>query len=130
MFVKISSYKLQEICKNIHSTSIISYLLSRLACYIYRIIPPILREVSFCVLMLTGYFGQDNDIYSGREALKVHFLGGRSNHVTSLSYGMNQGSIRFHSINLFIFSFPYFRTLGTMFNISVRGVKMGKLMIP
>ena len=42
---------------------------------------------------LTGYFGQEDDVYSGREALKVHFLGGRSNHVTSLSYRTNQGSI-------------------------------------
>ena len=104
-------------------------MLSRLA-YIYRIIPLILREVSCCRLMLTGYFGQEDDVYSGREALKVHFLGRGSNHVTSLAYGTNQGSIRFHSFNLFIFSFPYFRTLGTMFNLSVRGVKMGRLMIP
>ena len=71
---------------NIHSTSIISYLLSRLACYIYRIIPPILREVSCCLLMLTGYFGQEDDVYSGREALKVHFFEGGSNHVTSQAY--------------------------------------------
>ena len=34
---------------------------------------------------LTGYFGQEDDVYSGREALKVHFLGGGSNHVTSLA---------------------------------------------
>ena len=47
--------------------------------------PPILREVSSCLLMLTGYFGQEDDVYTGREALIVHFLGGGSNHVTSLA---------------------------------------------
>ena len=31
---------------------------------------------------------------------------------------------------LFIFSVTYFRTLGTMFNLSVRGVNKGRLMIP
>ena len=82
--------------------------------------PPILREVSCSLFILTGYFGQEDDAYTGREALIVHFLGGGSNHVTSLAYGTNQGSIRFHSFNLFIFSIPYFRTLGTMFNLSVR----------
>ena len=55
--------------------------------------PPILREVSCSLFILTGYFGQQDDAYTGREALKVHFLGGRSNRVTSLSYGTNQGSI-------------------------------------
>ena len=92
--------------------------------------PPILREVSCSVSNLTGYLRQEDDAYTEREALIVHFLGRGSNHVTSLAYETNQGCTRFHSFNLFIFSFPYFRTLGTMFNLSVRGVKMGRLMIP
>ena len=84
--------------------------------------PPILREVSCSASNLTGYLRQEDDAYTGREALIVHLLGGRSNHVTSLAKRTNQGSIQFHSFNFFIFSAPYFRTLGTMFNLSVRGV--------
>ena len=47
--------------------------------------PPILREVSCSVSILTGYLRQEDDTYTGREALIVHFLGGGSNHVTSLA---------------------------------------------
>ena len=47
--------------------------------------PPILREVSCSLFILTGFFGQEDDAYTGREALIVHFLRGGSNHVTSLA---------------------------------------------
>ena len=47
--------------------------------------PPILREVSCSLFILTGYLGQEDDAYTGREALIVYFLGGGSNHVTSLA---------------------------------------------
>ena len=48
-------------------------------------IPQILREGFLVVFfMLTGYLGQEDDAYTGREALIVHFLGGSSNRVTSL----------------------------------------------
>ena len=98
--------------------------------YVYENTADFTRGFSCSTSNITGYLRQEDDEYAGWEALIVHFLGGGSNHVTLLSYGTNQESIRFHSYNLFIFSFPYFRTLGTMFNLSVRGVKMGRLMIP
>ena len=47
--------------------------------------PPTLREVSCSVSILTGYLGQEDDAYTGREALIVRFLGGGSNRVTSLA---------------------------------------------
>ena len=47
--------------------------------------PPILRVVWFSVFFLTGYFGQGDDLYTGREALIVHLFGGGSNHVTYLA---------------------------------------------
>ena len=34
---------------------------------------------------LTCYIGQEDDLYFWREAFKVHFLGGRSNLVDTLS---------------------------------------------
>ena len=46
---------------------------------------PILRVVWFSVFFLTGYFGQGDDLYTGREALIVHLFGGGSNHVTYLA---------------------------------------------
>ena len=47
--------------------------------------PPILREVSCSASILTGYLRQEDDSYTGREALIVHLLGGGSNRVTSLA---------------------------------------------
>ena len=47
--------------------------------------PPILREVSCSLFILTGYFGQEDDAYTGREALIVHLLGGGSNRVAFLA---------------------------------------------
>ena len=47
--------------------------------------PPILREVSCSASILTGYLRQEDDAYTGREALIVHLLGGGSNRVTSLA---------------------------------------------
>jgi hypothetical protein len=42
--------------------------------------PPILCEVVLSIFSgFTGYIGQEDDLYSGKEALIVHFLGGRSN---------------------------------------------------
>ena len=47
--------------------------------------PPILHEVSFSISILTGYLRQEDDAYTGKEALIVHLLGGGSNRVTSLA---------------------------------------------
>ena len=47
--------------------------------------PPILHEVLCCAFVLTGYLGQEDDLYTGREAFIVHLLGGGSNHVTYLA---------------------------------------------
>jgi hypothetical protein len=57
--------------------------------------PPILREVVLSILSgLTGYVLQEDDLYFGREALIVHFLGGRYNLATPYNpYRANQGSI-------------------------------------
>ena len=46
---------------------------------------PNLREVLCSAFVLTGYLGQEDDLYTGREALIVHLLGGGSNHVTYLA---------------------------------------------
>ena len=45
--------------------------------------PPILHVVLCSAFFLTGYLGQGDDLYTGREALIVHLFGGGSNHVTS-----------------------------------------------
>ena len=47
--------------------------------------PPILHVVLCSAFILTGYLGQEDDLYTGREALIVHLLGGGSNHVTYLA---------------------------------------------
>ena len=47
--------------------------------------PPILHVVLCSAFFLTGYLGQGDDLYTGREALIVHLLGGGSNHVTYLA---------------------------------------------
>ena len=67
---------------------------------------------------------------AGWEALIVHLLGGGSNLVTSLAKRNESGEYLISFSKLFIFSVTYFRTLGTMFNLSVRGVNKGRLMIP
>ena len=51
----------------------------------YMKIPPILREVLCSASILTGYLGQEDDVYTGREALIVHLLGGGSNRVAFLA---------------------------------------------
>ena len=48
-------------------------------------IPPILLEVLCSAFVLTGYLGQEDDLYTGREALIFHLLGGGSNRVTYLA---------------------------------------------
>jgi hypothetical protein len=56
--------------------------------------PPILREVVLSTFSgFTGYIGQEDDLYSGREALIVRFLGRRFNLATFNPYRANQGSI-------------------------------------
>ena len=47
--------------------------------------PPILCEFSCSVSNITGYLRQEDDAYTGREALIFHLLGGGSNRVTSLA---------------------------------------------
>jgi hypothetical protein len=56
--------------------------------------PPILREVVLSILSgFTGYVRQGDDLYSGREALIVRFLGRRFNLANYNPYRANQGSI-------------------------------------
>ena len=45
----------------------------------------VMRGLPLSFFRLTGYFGQEDYLYFGREALSVHFLGRRSNYVTTLS---------------------------------------------
>ena len=51
----------------------------------YMEILPILREVLCSASILTGYLGQEDDRYTGREALIVYLLGGGSNRVAFLA---------------------------------------------
>ena len=51
----------------------------------YMRIPSILREVLCSASILTGYLGQEDDVYNGREALIVHLLGGGSNRAALLA---------------------------------------------
>jgi hypothetical protein len=44
---------------------------------------------------LTGYIGQEDDLYFWRKAFNVHFLGGGSNHVITLSTPNESGGICF-----------------------------------
>ena len=92
--------------------------------------PPILREVSCSVSNLTGYLRQEDDAYTGREALIVHLLGGRSNRVTSLAKRTNQGSIQFHSFNLFYLFSSLFSNIEDNVQLKCKGVDKGRLMIP
>jgi hypothetical protein len=46
---------------------------------------------------LTGYIGQEYDLYFWREAFNVHFLGGGFNHVINLSTPNESGEYLFHS---------------------------------
>ena len=71
--------------------------------------PPILREVVLSILSgFTGYVWQEDDLYSGREALIVHFLGGRFNLATLLSIPSESGeylisfSLLFHFYILYL----------------------------
>ena len=47
--------------------------------------PPILHVVWCSGFFLTGYLGQRDDLYTGREALIVHLFGGGSNCVAFLA---------------------------------------------
>ena len=53
---------------------------------------------------LTGYIGQEDDLYFWMEAFNVHFLGGRSNHVITLSTSNESGEYLFHSFTLITFT--------------------------
>jgi hypothetical protein len=52
---------------------------------------------------LTGYIGQEDDLYFGREAFNVHFLGGGFNHVTGLSTSNESGEYLFSFFYLIYF---------------------------
>ena len=52
---------------------------------------------------LTGYIGQEDDLYFWREAFNVHFLGGGFNHVIHLSTPNESGEYLFHSFYLHYF---------------------------
>jgi hypothetical protein len=53
---------------------------------------------------LTGYIGQEDDLYFGRETFKVHFLGGGFNHVNNLSTSNESGEYLFHSFTFITFT--------------------------
>ena len=128
MFVKISSCNSRKPVENSFHKH---YILFAFLVYTSIYIPPILRVgFSLGTSNITGYLRQENDEFAGWEALIARFLGGRSNHVTSCAKETNQGSVQFHSLYFLSFRITYFRTLGTMFNLSVRGVNKGRLMIP
>lgn len=70
--------------------------------------PPILCEVVFvCSLRFTGYVWQEDDLYSGREALIVHFLRGRFNLATLLSIPSESGEYLISFFLLFNFYILY-----------------------
>jgi hypothetical protein len=52
---------------------------------------------------LTGYIGQEDDLYFWREAFKVHFLGRRSNLVDTLSTPNESGEYSFSFFYLIYF---------------------------
>jgi hypothetical protein len=71
--------------------------------------PPILCEIVLSVFSgFTGYIWQDDDLYAGREALIVHFLGGRFNLATLLSIPSESGEylisffLLIHFYNLYL----------------------------
>jgi hypothetical protein len=71
--------------------------------------PPILREVVLSILSgFAGYVRQGDDLYSGREALIVRFLGGRFNLAILLSIPSESGeylisfSLLFHFYILYL----------------------------
>ena len=85
MFVQILPSLFQETCRKfIPHALYLTYFLGNRG-YIYMKIPPILCEVLCSAFVLTGYLGQEDDLYTGREALIVHLLGGGSNHVAFLA---------------------------------------------
>ena len=53
---------------------------------------------------LTGYIGQEDDLYFWREAFNVHFLGGGSNHVITLSTPNESGEYLIHSFTFVTFT--------------------------
>ena len=76
-----------------------------------------------CFSGLTGYFGQDYDLYFGREALRVHFLGRRSNHVTELSTPNESGEYLISFFTLFTFTF-YNLNIGDNVHLKCKGGKL------
>ena len=53
---------------------------------------------------LTGYIGQEDDLYFSGEAFNVHFLGGGFNHVIILSTPNESGEYLFHSFTFITFT--------------------------
>jgi hypothetical protein len=53
---------------------------------------------------LTGYIGQEDDLYFWRKAFNVHFLGGGSNHVNILSTLNESGEYWFQSFTFVTFT--------------------------
>jgi hypothetical protein len=71
-------------------------------------LPPILCEVALSIFSgFTGYVWQEDDLYSGREALIVHFLGGRSILATLLSIPSESGEYLISFFLLFHFYILY-----------------------
>ena len=73
---------------------------------------------------LTGYFGQGDDLYSGREALKAHFLGRRSNHVITLSTERIRGVFDFILLPFYLFT-SLFSNIGDNVQLKCKGGKFG-----
>ena len=89
-------YKFQEICKHSFHKH---YILIYIDCL--RIYARFATIVFSC---LTGYIGQEDDLYFWREAFNVHFLGGGFNHVIHLSTTNESREYLFHSFTIITFT--------------------------
>ena len=95
-FVNSLTYNLQEFCRNIHSTSIISY---------YRKIPPLLCEGFLCLLFQVNRIFWTREWYTFRKGSFEAFIFLEED-LTMLPHDphqTNQGSIWFHSFTSFTF---------------------------
>ena len=82
-----------------------------------------MRGLPLLLFRLTGYFGQEDDLYFGREALTVHFLERRSNHVTALSTPNESGEYLISFFTLFTFT-SYNLNIGDNVHLKCKGGKL------
>ena len=73
----------------------------------------------FLCLLITGYIGQEDDNIFGVELIMFIILEEDLTMLSHHPYQVNQGSISFFHSHLFLLLHLLFRTLGTMFSLSV-----------